>query len=100
MKKELNLQLDAHVELLQDISFKSINGIKVKEIIELRTLCKKNKYDYFNRIKLKYIVGLGMLGLEYKIHTGIEKVLYSYINYLIHELPVENYDSDAEFSTM
>jgi len=100
MKKELNLQLDAHMELIQDIAFKSINGIKVNEIIELRKLCKKNKHDYFYTIKLKYIVGLGMLGLKYKIDDSIEKVLYSYINYLIHEIPVENYNSDAELSIM
>jgi hypothetical protein len=98
MKQELNLQLDAHMNLLQNIAFQAISGIKVKEVSELRNICKKDKDKYFNHIKLRYIVFLGGLGLNYKISQDIERVLFNYINYLIHELPVENKDSNAQFN--
>lgn len=91
MKRELNM------ELLQDIAFKSIGGITVKEIIELRQTYQLDEYEYFNRIKLRYIVHLGLLGFEYKITHEVERILSSYINHLIHELPVDGLDSDNEF---
>ncbi|MFS0637297.1 hypothetical protein AB1K84_15465 [Mesobacillus foraminis] len=90
MKREFNLQLNEHMELLQDIAFKSINGIKVKEIVELRKLHNEDTYSYLNRIKLRYIALYGLLGLEYHVNQEIEKVLFSYITHLIKELPVEN----------
>lgn len=98
-KKELNLDNEAHMELLQDIAYKAINGIGAKDIIELKELCLKDHYEYFNRVKIKYIVPLGMLSLTYQINTGIEKILFNYINYLIQELPAEQYkDSNVTFS--
>lgn len=99
MKKVLNLQLDEHAELLQDIAFKSINGIKTKEILELRAIRKNDSYKYFNLIKLKSVLFLGWLGFEYNINLEIEKIVLGYIDYLVNNLPVENMDSDAQFFT-
>ncbi|MDF2039347.1 MULTISPECIES: hypothetical protein [Cytobacillus] len=98
MKKEFNLQLDAHMELLQGIAYKSINGIKINEILELRNICKEDNYQYFNRIKLLYIIFLGRLGLEYDINQGIEKALFNYINYIIHILPVEKMECEGQIN--
>lgn len=97
MKKELNIQLDTHMELIQEVAFKSLDGIKVSEIKELRYTCKKDEIAFFNKIKLKFIIHLGFLGLEYKITHEVEPILFSYIRYLLHELPVENLDSDDKF---
>ena len=97
MKKELNMQLDINMDLLQDIAFKSIGGITVKEIIELRQIYQLDAYEYFSRIKIRYILHLGLLGFEYKITHEVERILFSYINHLIHELPVDGLDSDNEF---
>lgn len=94
MKKELNMQLDEHLDLLQNIVFKSIGGITVKEIIELRQTYQLDEYEYFNRIKLRYIVHLGF---EYNLTQEVERILFSYINHLIHELPIEGLDNDNEF---
>ncbi|MCL1701168.1 hypothetical protein [Lysinibacillus sp. Bpr_S20] len=97
MKKELNMQLNIHMDLLQDIAFKSINGITVKEIIELRQIYQQGKYKYFNQLKIRYILHLGYLGLEYEITPELECILFSYINNLIQELPVEGLDNDNVF---
>ena len=93
MKKELDLQL------LQDVAFKEINGIKAKEILQLRNIRKEDTYEYYNKLKLKYITSLGFLGLEYKVNQEIEKAVFAYIDYLIHQLPAEKMaDSNAQFN--
>jgi hypothetical protein len=49
MKKELNLELDEHVKLLQDIAVKAIESIDVKEIIKLKKLFhERETHEYFN----------------------------------------------------
>lgn len=97
MKKELNIQLDEHMDLIQDIAFKSIKGITKKEIIELRQTYQLDEYKYFTQIKLRYIVHLGFLGLEYKKTHEVERILFSYISYLIHELPMDGLDNVNKF---
>lgn len=37
MKKELNLLSDLHMEIIQEICFKSLNGTKVTEIFKTST---------------------------------------------------------------
>lgn len=98
MKKELNLQMDTSLELLQNIAFKSLEGIKVSEVVELRRILLADEHEFFNLIKLKYILHLGLLGLEYKITTEVERVLFGYINYLLHELPVDSWDENDKLS--
>lgn len=94
MKKNLNMQLDEHMNLIQDIAFKSIGGISGKEIFKLRQTYQLDEYEYFNRIKFLYIVPLGFLGVEYKISDEVEQILFSYIHYIITELQLENMDSN------
>jgi hypothetical protein len=98
MKKELNLDIESHMKLLEDTAFEAISGISAKEILELKAICSKDRYTYFNLVKLRYIVPLGMLGFTYQINTAIEKVLFYYINYLIHALPAEQYEDSAVFN--
>ena len=95
MKRELNIQLDTHMDLIQEMAFKSLGEIKVSEIIELRHKCKRDENMFFNQIKLRYILPLGLLGLKYKINVEVERILFGYINYLIHEIPVESMERDA-----
>lgn len=95
MKKELNIQLDAHMDLIQEMAFKSLDGIKVSDIIELRHTCKRDENMFFNQIKLRYILPLGLLGFKYKINVEIERILFGYINYLIHAIPVESMERDV-----
>lgn len=97
MKKELNMQLDEHLDLLKDIANKSLNGISVKEILNLRQTYHLNEYEYCNLIKLRYIVPLGLLGLEYFISAEVERIVFFYIHHQIQQLPVERYDSDTKF---
>lgn len=96
MKKQLNLRLEEHVAMIQEVAFKSLSGIKVSEIKELRQLFNQDKHRYFNKIKLKYVILLGILGLEYSATDKVEGILFSYITHLITELPIENSSDDNE----
>ncbi|WP_391116878.1 hypothetical protein [Psychrobacillus sp. L3] len=98
MKKELNLQSNLHVELIQKLALKSLNGIKVSEVLELRQTYKQDKNIYFNLLKLKYIIHLEFLSIEYKITKEVEKAVFGYVNYLILELPMNDLLEDAEIT--
>lgn len=98
MKKSLNVKRSSRMELLQEIAFKSLKNVTVGEIVNLRKISEVDKIAYFNNLKLKYILHLGLLGLKYKINNEIEHTLFSYIDYLIHELPVENMKDDYQFT--
>ena len=97
MKKELNVHLDTHLDLIQEVAFKALAGIKVSEMNELRYTYEQDEYKFFNQIKLKYVLPLGLLSFEYKINHEVERILFSYINYLIHEIPVKKTDNDVQF---
>ncbi|WP_087972751.1 hypothetical protein [Oceanobacillus rekensis] len=81
-KKELNLNIEAHSRLVTNIIEKSLAGVTVKEITELRQACELNRYEYYNKLKLKYIVLLGLLGLDYKITQEIEESIF----FLMHDI--------------
>ena len=98
MRKRININHHSHMELLQEVAFKSIKGITVSEIINLRKLSEVDSTAYNNNLKLKYILHLGLLGLKFKINNEIEHIVFGYIHYLIHELPVENMENDYEFT--
>lgn len=98
MKRELNLQKDTHMDLLQEMAFISLTGTKVREIKELRFTFEQDKNEYFNSLKLKYVVLLGLLGLEYKISCEVEYTLFSYIDYLIREIIYDSLDDDDQLS--
>jgi len=98
MKKGLNINRSSHMEIIQGVAFKSLKRITVSEINNLRKLSKVDDTAYYNNLKLKYILHLGLLGLKYKINNEIEHTVFSYIDYLIHELPVENMEDDFEFT--
>ena len=98
MKKSLNIKQSSHMEIIQEVAFKSLKRITVGEIINFRKISKVDKNAYYNNLKLKYILHLGLLGLEYKINNEIEHIVFSYIDYLIHELPAENMEDDYEFT--
>ena len=67
MVKELNLQLETHTDLLEGIALKSLEGIRVSEIIELRQTSKQD--EYYNKLKSIYIIHLGLFSLEYRFYT-------------------------------
>lgn len=94
MKKQINLQLDSHLEMVQDVALKSLAGITLFEIFELHQTFNQDAHKYFNLIKIKYIVHLGLLNLEYKISDEVEHKLFSYIHYLINEIRLENMDGN------
>jgi len=96
MKKQFDLQVEEHVDLLQKVAFQSLSGIKVSEIKELRRLFNQDKREYFNKTKLKYIILLGLLGLEYSGTDKVEEILFSYITHLITELPIDNFNDNNE----
>ena len=98
MKKKLDIKQSSHMELLQEVAFKSLKGITVGEIITLRQLSKVDKTAYSNHLKLRYILHMGLLGLKFRITFQIEHTVFSYIDYLIHELPVEYMEDDYEFT--
>ena len=98
MKKSLNIKQSSHMEIIQEVAFKSLKRITVSEIINLRKLSKVDETAYYNNLKLKYILHLGLLELNFKITHEIEHIVLSYIDYLIHELPVENMEDDYEFT--
>ena len=93
MNKQINLQLDSHLDKVQEVAFKSLAGITFIEIFELQQIYNQDFQKYFNLIKMKYIVHLGLLNLEYKISDEVEHILFSYIHYLISEIHLENKDS-------
>ena len=98
MKKSLNIKQSSHMEIIQEVAFKSIKRVTVSEIINLRKLSEVDNTAYCNNLKLKYILHLGLLGLTFIINKEIEHIVFSYIDYLIHELPVENMEDDYEFT--
>ncbi len=98
MKQELNLKLEAHLDLIQGLINKSINGITASEVMELRETRLKDMNQYFSLIKSKYILLFGLLSLEYKVNQENERIVFAYIDYLVHELPVDKLDTDLEVS--
>jgi hypothetical protein len=48
--------------------------------------------------EIEVLTLLRFLGVEYKINQEIERVVFTYIDYLIHQLPVKNMDSNAQFN--
>ena len=98
MRKQVNLLLTSHLEMLQEVAFKSLTGIRVIEIFELRQILNQDAHKYFNLIKLKYMVYLGLLNLEYEISEEVEHILFSYTHYLISEIHLENMNSNDKIS--
>lgn len=92
MRNQLNLHVDSHIKMIQEVAFNSLAGITVGEISDLRNIFHQDTYHYFNLIKLKYILHLGLLNVEYKISDEVEQILFSYIHYLITEIQLENMD--------
>lgn len=96
-KLELNLQSEQDSKLVFNIVEKSLAGITRKEIIELREVCEQDKFDYYNKLKLKYIVPLGLLGLDYKITLEIEETIFLLIHDFFHKVSVTgNLDNELE----
>ncbi|WP_200411253.1 hypothetical protein [Virgibacillus salexigens] len=85
-KKELDLQTEQHNKLITDIVEKSLAGITIDEIVGLKELCEKNRYEFYNRVKLKYIAHLGLLGIDYKITIEIEEAVFFFIHDIIHQV--------------
>lgn len=98
MRKQVNLLLTSHLEMLQEVAFKSLTGIRVIEIFELRQILNQDAHKYLNLIKLKYMVYLGLLNLEYEISEEVEHILFSYTHYLISEIHLENMNSNDKIS--
>jgi hypothetical protein len=95
-KKELNLKSEKHSKLITNIVEKALAGISIKEIIELRKVGAENRYEYYNRIKLKYIGMLGLLGINYEITEEVESRLFFLIHDIIQQITVEKYENVNE----
>lgn len=95
-KKELNLKSEKHSKLITNIVEKALAGISIKEIIELRKVGAENRYEYYNRIKLKYIGMLGLLGINYEITEEVESRLFFLIHDIIQQITVEKYENANE----
>lgn len=96
MKTLLNLNNDSHLKLLQDTAYKAIDGISVQEILTLKKTYTDDPYTYFNQVKLKYLFPLGMLGITFRINQEVEQAVFQYISYLLHELPLDQYQDSPE----
>ncbi|MBD7935920.1 hypothetical protein H9655_02670 [Cytobacillus sp. Sa5YUA1] len=96
MKTLLNLNNEAHLKLLQDTAFKAIDGISIQEVLNLQKSFKDDPYMYFNQVKLKYLLPLGMLGLSFKINQEVEHALFQYISYVLHELELDRHMDSPE----
>lgn len=92
-KKELNLELEQESKLITDIIEKSLAGITRREIVELRKICNQDRYKYYNKIKFKYIVFIGLLGLNFKITEEIEETVFFFIHDIIHKISVNGADN-------
>jgi hypothetical protein len=92
-KKALNLKSEKHSKLITNIVEKALAGISIKEIIELRKICEESRYEYYNRIKLKYISMLGLLGLTYNITEEVESCIFFFIHDIIHQVSIDKYEN-------
>lgn len=98
MKKQFDLQKDAHFDLLEDVAFKALSGIKVCEILELREMYKKDQLYYSNQIKLRYTVLLSTLDISHGLSLEITDALFTYIDYVIRNINVEGLNIDSKFN--
>ncbi|WP_010530931.1 hypothetical protein [Lentibacillus jeotgali] len=87
-KKPYNLQSEQGSKMIINIVEKSLAGITVKEIMELKKLCAEDRYEYYNRIKLKYITLLLPLGFNFLITEEVEKTIFFFIHDIIHQISV------------
>jgi hypothetical protein len=90
MKKELNLNYEAHSQLITNIVEKSLAGITRYEILKLRSICYQDKYEYYNILKLKYGELLGLLGLNFRITLEVEEAIFFLIHDVIQEITLDN----------
>lgn len=93
-KKEIDLQCKVHDKLITNIVEQALEGITGNNIIELRKVCRENRYEYYQRVKVRYIVGLGMLGLTYKITQEIEDNIFFLIHDIIHQITIDRYNKE------
>lgn len=88
-KKMLNLQSEQHSKYILKIVEKSLAGITMNEITELRKLCTENRIDYYNHIKLRYITLLGLLGINFQITEEVESTVFFFIHDILHQITVD-----------
>ncbi|MGG3926887.1 hypothetical protein ABET51_12890 [Metabacillus fastidiosus] len=96
-KQELSLKTEQHSKLITNIVEKAFTGIKTSEIVELRNIYEKNRYTYYNKIKLKYIGLLGLLALNYNVTEEVENNIFFLIHDIIHKITV-NTNDDSELT--
>jgi hypothetical protein len=97
-KKELNLNTEQHSKLIKGVVENALTSIRVSEIVELKDLCQKDRNTYCNKLKLRYIVFLGLLGLNYNITEEVEEYVFFFLHDLIHQITVSDDDDDTELS--
>ncbi|WP_262177764.1 hypothetical protein [Saccharococcus sp. Marseille-Q5394] len=99
MKKELNLESAKHSKMIYEVVEQALKGISKKEIVKLRKICAEDGYEYCNYIKIKYIIGLGMLGLEYRVTQEVEEVVFFMIHRIIHRITITDEYDESELDT-
>ncbi len=70
-KKVLNLRTEQGSKLIFNLNENALTGITVNKFIELRKLSTADSYQYYNKVKLKYIGLLGMLAINHKINQEV-----------------------------
>ncbi|MGG1630063.1 hypothetical protein [Rossellomorea sp. NRS-1567] len=100
MKKQFNLESVKHKKILFQIVEQALTGITIKEIHDLKKLCKKDRFSYFDQIKMRYIIPLNLLGENFKLTEEIEITLFFIINDVISKLNIEKCDNGYEELTI
>jgi len=78
-----------------EIAEQALVGITRNEISQLRKTYYEDKFYFFNKLRLRYIVPLGLVGLEYYIFDEVEATLFTFIQELIFKISTTGYP-DAE----
>ncbi|WP_163583416.1 hypothetical protein [Gracilibacillus saliphilus] len=99
-KKVLNVHSEQGSKLIFNLIENALTGITVNELIELRKLSTVDSYQYYNKVKLKYIGLLGTLGSNYKITQEIEEMVFFFMHDIIKKATIrddEYRDKQLEF---
>lgn len=97
-QKSLNLENKQHARLIKNIAEQALKGITSGEIVSLRNICETDRYTYYNKLKLKYISLLGMIGLNFTVTEEIEEAIFFLIHEIIHQITITNGEDISELS--
>ncbi|MRX52923.1 hypothetical protein GJU41_02970 [Bacillus idriensis] len=97
MKKVFNVDSEKHVQLVKKVIESAFKGLTTEEAVKLKKLYKECEYEYYTSLKLKYVLPLGMLKLEYHLPKEVEDYVTYSVHTLIQQLPT-HYEAGDEIS--